>query len=102
GPGRRKYQGGTEGGRPEVPIGDVGTPGPGKPDLSRRVDVSVREEAGQLIASDCVADIDVGPEVVAAERNDLCERDPFTPFRVGCCRGIAADIACHEGGIEIP
>jgi len=59
------------------------------------------EEAGQLVASDCIAQVEVGAKViVVAYRNDLGERDPFAPFRVGCRSGIDADIARDERRIE--
>src|SRR5437667_8348306 len=85
----------------EVSIGGVGALGLGKPDFSRRVDISVREEARQLVASDRIAHVEVGAKVIGvAYWNDFGERDPFAPFRVGCRRGIDADIACDERRIE--
>src|SRR5207244_4703502 len=38
--------------------------------------------------------------ISAAYWNDLGERDPFAPFRVGRRRGIDADIARHERSEE--
>jgi len=73
-----------------------------EPDFAGRVDVSVREEAAQLVSPDRIAHVEVGAKVILACRDDCGEGDCFAPFRVGRRRVSIRILRAMSAALNVP